>query len=120
MRPSAALRDALVAARLARDLPAFLRQTTTVDAASTRIGDHLPRREDRLIEALRVFTYARPASPYARLLRHAGCELGDVRALTRAEGVEGALRQLARSGVYLTYDEYKGRSSTVRGSATFQ
>jgi hypothetical protein len=35
----------------------------------------------------------------------------------RADGIEGALQTLLRQGVYLTVDEFKGRTPVVRGSA---
>jgi hypothetical protein len=57
--------------------------------------------------------------PYARLLREAGCELGDVAQLVHDEGVEGALSTLLRQGVYLIVDEFKGRRAVRRGSAIF-
>jgi hypothetical protein len=63
--------------------------------------------------------YERPGSPYARLLAHAGCEYGDVERLVEHEGLEGALADLARSGVYLTVDEFKGRRTVQRGSLSF-
>jgi hypothetical protein len=72
------------------------------------------------VELVERAAYRRPDSPYARLLRHAGCELGDLRALVARDGVEGALVRLAERGVYVTFDELKGRSPAVRGSARFQ
>lgn len=65
---------------------------------------------------LRHAVYARPASPYRALLGAAGCELGDIASLVRAEGVEGALGRLFQVGVYLTVDEFKARRPVVRGS----
>jgi hypothetical protein len=56
--------------------------------------------------------------PYRQLLRHVGCEYGDLERLVHREGVEGALTELCRRGVYLTVDEFKGRRPAVRGSAT--
>src|SRR5439155_16778687 len=52
-----------------------------------------------------------------RLLEYAGCEYGDLERLVRLEGVEGALEALSRRGVYLTVNEFKGRSPAIRGSA---
>ena len=49
-----------------------------------------------------------------------GCELGDLRALVQHEGVEGALEHLVQRGVYVTYDELKGRADAVRGSQRFR
>ena len=65
---------------------------------------------------LRHAVYARAESPYRALLAAAGCELGDAAGLLRTEGLEGALAQLFRAGVYLTVDEFRGRRPVVRGS----
>jgi hypothetical protein len=58
--------------------------------------------------------------PYRRLLEIAGCAPGDLEALVLREGVEGALEQLYRAGVYLTLDEFKGRCPVVRGGVTVE
>ena len=63
--------------------------------------------------------YANPSSPYLALLRHVGCEAGDLRALVSGEGLEEALTALAAQGVYVTFDELQGRREVVRGSARF-
>ena len=64
--------------------------------------------------------FRRPASLYGELVRAAGCEPGDFRRLLAREGVEGALTELARAGVYLSVEEFKGRRPVVRGSRTFE
>ena len=91
----------------------------TVEHARARVREGLARRDSRFLDLVERGVYRRPASPYARLLRHAGCELGDLRTLVTREGIEGALGQLAERGVYVTFDELKGRSSAVRGSSRF-
>jgi len=103
-------------ARLARDLPAYVRTPLTADAARARIGDQVQRREQRLVALVERAIYGYPSSPFLTLLRHAGCQFGDFRALIAAEGIEGGLRILADRGVYVTYDEMKGQHETVRGS----
>lgn len=113
------LRDDLVAgARLLSGLPQFLRRPVTLPEARRVLGQRLERREaDFLVRAQAI--YARPGSPYRRLLGHAGCQYGDLQALVGRDGLEGALRALCRQGVYLTSDELKGRRPVVRGSLTF-
>ncbi len=105
--------------RLGRDMPAFLRAPMTVDQARARVRECLAHRDSRFLDLAERAVYRCPASPYARLLRHAGCEPGDLRTLVARDGVEGALGQLAEQGVYVTFDELKGRAPAVRGSARF-
>jgi hypothetical protein len=102
--------------RLARDLRPWLAKRLTVPASQALVRDALPTREHRFLALARDVIYARPASPYFTLLRWAGCELGDLRALVESDGLEGALDTLAANGVYVTFDELKGRADIRRGS----
>ncbi len=111
--------DAATVLRLCRDLPRFLRSPIPIEAAGERIRQRLESRATRFLEMVERYVYGYPGSPYLRLLRMAGCELGDLRALVAREGVEGALTQLAAAGVYVTFEELKGRQPIVRGSTSF-
>ena len=112
-------RDGAMALRLARDLPRFLRTRHTFDGVRARVQERLARRQDRFLASAEGAIYGRPRSPYLALLRHAGCESGDLQALMAHEGIEGALTTLAQQGVYVTFDEFKGRREAIRGSARF-
>src|SRR5688500_2025717 len=103
-------------ARLPRDLPRYLRNPMNADQVRAGIASRLTGRPERLLATVEQTIYRNPRSPYLALLRMAGCELGDLRALVRREGVEGALQILADRGVYVTFDELKGRREVVRGS----
>jgi len=110
--------DIVVGARLASGLPRLFRNRLDLSVARQRVHESLRRRADAFLEQVRVGIYTNPSSPYRALVRHAGCEIGDVERLVREDGVEGALHRLYRSGVYLTIDEFKGRRPAVRGSTT--
>jgi hypothetical protein len=62
--------------------------------------------------------YGHPASPYRRLLEHAGVRYDDAAALVRGLGLEAGLEALYDKGVYVTIDEFKGRAPIVRGGLT--
>jgi hypothetical protein len=64
--------------------------------------------------------YGSPNSPYLKLLRHAGCDLSDLDRQVRRHGLEPTLAKLAGEGVYLTSDEFKGKSEVVRGKESFR
>jgi hypothetical protein len=114
----ATLADAAAAGRFLLGLPSFLRYR--VDPAGCRaiLARRLARRADDFLDLVGRTVFERPGNPYRALLRHAGCERGDLERLVRDEGLEGALRVLLRQGVYLTIDELKGRRPAVRGSLT--
>lgn len=111
------LDEAVLGARFALRLPPFLRRPVRRAEARTVLRGRLERREAALLGLARIL-YGVPAGPYAALLRRAGCEFGDLERLVARDGVEGALAQLFRAGVYLTIDEFKGRRPVVRGSTT--
>jgi len=105
--------------RLARDLVGFLRAPITADQAEGLVRARLARREESFLRMAGEMIYAHPRSPYRHLLRAAGCEYGDLAALVEREGLDGALTRLADAGVCVTFDEFKGREETVRGSQRF-
>jgi hypothetical protein len=108
--------DLRVAAGLARSVPRFLRNPLTVSDARRELASRLARREHDFLAFARDAIYGYASSIYRQLLRHAGCEPGDLERLVRQEGLEGALCELLASGVHLTVDEAKGRRPVVRGS----
>lgn len=103
-----------LAARYAVDLPRFLSTPVTTEEARRRISGALADRERSFLDLLERAVYARPVSPYARLLAHAGIELGDVQRLVDEEGVEGALERLHDAGVRVSLEEFKGRRPILR------
>lgn len=94
------LRFALGARRFCRDVETVPRALETVSA---RLRD----RERRLIEILQGAVFGRPRSPYAVLMRAAGCEPGDVEKLLVTDGVEDALETLRRAGVSVSFEEFR-------------
>ncbi|HEY7461073.1 MAG TPA: hypothetical protein VIC59_04285 [Gemmatimonadota bacterium] len=97
-------------------MPGILRRPVTLAEAHATLERRLAQREAAFLDILARSVYAYPESPYATLLRAAGCEYGDVRRLVEANGLEGALAELHVRGVYLTVEEFKGRRPAVRGS----
>ena len=108
-----------MAFRLGRDLPPFLQRRLTLEQARTQVRHRLSTREQRFLSSIDRLVYGVARSPYRHLLAHAGCERGDLHALVAREGLEGALSILAGQGVYVTFDEWKGRRIAERGSARF-
>lgn len=97
----------------------FLDERLTLEEAQRIIGDGVQRREERFFAKLQSAVFGNPKSPYRKLLEAAGCEYGDIQRLVKNDGLEAALRDLALAGVYVSYEEFKGRQAAVRGSRTF-
>jgi hypothetical protein len=98
----------------------FLARTLTPEEARARVERGLAQRDAIFLSTLERGVYAQPTSPYLRLLRHAGIELDDVRALVASVGLEGALGRLYDAGVFLSQAEAKARRPVRRGSLEFE
>ncbi|OGQ82368.1 MAG: hypothetical protein A3F90_05675 [Deltaproteobacteria bacterium RIFCSPLOWO2_12_FULL_60_19] len=105
---------------LAASLRRFFSDPITPQRAQEEIKALLAGREERFLELARTRIYARPGSPYLKLLRRAGCEYADLEGNVRRHGLEPTLERLAGEGVYLTAEEAKGKKDVVRGEQTFR
>lgn len=105
--------------RYAMGLPRFLRAKLTLADAEALVRDGMQRREANFLRLLQQGVFEHPRSPYAKLLRLARCEFGDAEALVRQKGLEGALLALRAAGVFVTFDELKGRAPIVRHGASW-
>jgi hypothetical protein len=101
-------------ARFPIALRRFLQHPLTLDEAKAIIRERMDHREESFLKLAERSIYGCPRSPYLALLKIAGCELGDLRGLVQRKGLEGALRELREAGVYVTYEEFKGRKPMVR------
>jgi hypothetical protein len=82
------------------------------------VSDRLAHREHNFLRIVERSIYGNPRSPYLALLRLAGCEYGDLERMVEQDGLGRALKTLRGSGVYVTYEEFRGRSPIVRGQTT--
>src|SRR5262249_40364160 len=98
----------------------FLRARVTLGRAEEEIKKRLHQRAERFLEVARTQIYNQLANPYLRLLKFAGCEYADLCNHVREHGLERTLERLAREGVYLTADEYKGKRDVVRAGESFR
>lgn len=79
----------------------------------------LGARDQRFLYLMKNAVYGHSSGPYLKLLKHAGCEYGDLEVLTHSAGMDKALYTLSEKGVFITHNEMKGREPVVRGSARF-
>ncbi len=110
--------DLLTGARFLKKLPGFLKKPWRLEEASAVLAGRFAGREANFLQAVKLLIFHNGASPYKKLLDLAGCEFGDIARLVEEDGLEGALKRLCRSGVYLTIEEFKGRRPAVRSGQT--
>src|SRR5262249_26953361 len=91
---------------------------SSVDCAAA-LRERLARREAHFLDRMLRAVYENVRSPYRPLLRDAGITLDDVRQSVHRHGLDGTLGVLRDAGVYLTFEEYKGRQALTRGSRSY-
>ncbi|HEX7588221.1 MAG TPA: hypothetical protein VF478_07895, partial [Anaerolineae bacterium] len=97
----------------------FLRHTLTLEQAKQIVRERMEHREENFLLIAERGIYGYPRSPYLPLLRSARCELDDLRVLVKQKGLEGALCELRETGVFFSFEEFKGRAPVVRRGLTF-
>lgn len=111
--------DVKMYGRFGFGLSRFLRHPITVHEAAAAIRRRMAERDSNFLRVLQrgIFEYQR--SPYLPLFRLAQCEAGDVADMVRRDGLEKTLLALREAGVYVTFEESKGRVPIVRGGKEF-
>ena len=110
--------EARAYARFLFGLPAFLRYRVSYEEARAIVQRRLREREANFLASVQHGILGNPRSPYLKLLQLAGCEFGDLVNSVRDRGLEGTLQQLRDAGVYITFEEFKGRKPIERGGCT--
>ena len=106
--------------RLAVELRSYLKNTITSEQCKTVISQRLRDREKNFLSLIETGIYQNSNSPYLQLLKFAGCELGDIKASVTKDGIETTLQHLLDNGVYIGWEEFKGKREIIRGSSHFQ
>ena len=112
--------DLVKYSRLALGLRGFLHGTVTLEESQQRLAERLRNREQNFLSLVQKGIYQNPKSPYLKLLELAGCQFGDIESGVNQEGIESTLQKLLAAGVYLSWEEFKGRKAVVRGGRQFQ
>ena len=108
------LADLKMYARFTFGLRGFLRHTISLEEAKAIVRQRIAERENNFIRLIKRGIFGFPKSPYLPLLKLAQCEMGDIENMLREKGLEGTLFALREAGVYVTYEEFKGREPMVR------
>lgn len=106
------------AAQFGAGLQHFFRQRLTVSQAQEIVCARLARRGENFLRLMERGVYGHAASPYRALLLNAGCEWQDLRECVNKAGLETTLQTLRDAGVYVTFEEFKGRAPLIRGGKT--
>jgi hypothetical protein len=106
------IREAQYYSRMALGVHRLLRQPLADPEGELCL--QLEQRAERFLDTARAVVFSCPSNPYFEMFRLAGCSFGDLETAVRKEGLEATLRRLAEAGVYLTHDEFKGKTPVIR------
>jgi hypothetical protein len=106
--------EAVYYSRMTLGIWDLLRQPVEADpVAALRL--QMAHREEHFLDLARRVVFANPQHPYHEMFRIAGCTWEDLADGVSRDGLEATLEKLAAAGVYLTHDEFKGKTPVVRG-----
>ncbi|MBN2060680.1 MAG: hypothetical protein JW882_09730 [Deltaproteobacteria bacterium] len=100
-------------------LRSYLRHTISLEEAQAIVKRRMTEREGNFLRLVEKGIFGYPSSPYLPLLKMAGCEMGDIRNMVKSKGLENTLLALHEAGVYITFEEFKGRKPIIREGKTF-
>jgi hypothetical protein len=100
-------------------LRSYLRNTASLEEVKTTILKQLANREANFIKILEINVFDYPQSPYLPLFKAAQITYADVEKMVAEQGLETTLEELYDAGVYITFEEFKGRVPIKRGAVEF-
>lgn len=86
-----------------------------IDLARSVLRTRIAAREENFLCLAEKGIFRYPASPYLPLLEARHISFSDLRAWVGREGLEAALGRLKEEGIYITVDEFKGKTPLRRG-----
>jgi len=98
----------------------FLNRPISFREAQDAIRGRLEQREKNFLRFVKQCIYDTRSSPYLPLLRRARWDYDDIVSETRSCGIEGVLKRLKDSGVWVSFEEFKGRKAICRGGERYQ
>ena len=107
------LREIDYYARMAYGVYQWLHYPPIRDHAAL-LAEQMAQRESRFLDLARRIVFSNPQHPYHQMFRLAGCGYEDLARSVGSQGLEAALSSLAAQGVFLTHDEFKGKTPIVR------
>ena len=102
-----------------RQVDQFMDKPILIDECKQYVEDSMQKREENFLYTVKELIYGYKNNPYRMLLDNAHIAFSDVQAITKQEGIEGALQILKDEGVYITFEEFKGRKITKRNGKEF-
>ena len=100
----------------AAEIRSFVRSPITLEDAKQTIIQQLENREANFLKILKSHVFEYPSSPYLPLFRAANLTHSDVEKMLGKNSLEDSLEILHDEGIYVTFEEIKGRTPLKRGN----
>ena len=107
------IQEAVYYSRMVLGIRQLLRQPVVADPLAA-LRWNLEHREEHFLCLARRIVFSNPRHPYCEMFRMAGCSAEDLASEVGGNGLERTLEKLYEAGVYLTHDEFKGKTPLVR------
>jgi len=91
----------------------FLHTPPIADPEAT-IRRNLAQRDSNFLSLVERGVFQNPDSPYHAMFQLAGCSFEELSAEVERHGLDPTLVRLRHAGVYLTHDEFKGKTPILR------
>lgn len=95
-------------------LRGYLDDKITLEDAKATIIHQVAHREENFLSTLKANIFEYPRSPYLALFKWANIIYSDVERMVAKQGLEATLEELFEAGVYVEFEEVKGRKSIIR------
>jgi phenylacetate-coenzyme A ligase PaaK-like adenylate-forming protein len=97
-------------------LRGFLRHTVKIEEIKTKFIEQSANREGTFLQTLKTNVFDYPRSPYLPLFNQANLTYSDVEKMVKQQGLDQTLDSLYDAGIYVTFEEFKGRVPLKRGN----
>jgi len=98
----------------------FLNKTIFLEECQGLIKKGMENREENFFFYIRNLIYNQKRNPYLELLKLSHISYEDVEKMVAQEGIEGTLQLLKEEGIYITFEEFKGKKETRRKGDVFK
>lgn len=98
----------------------FLNETISLAECQQLIKRGIENREDNFLFCIRNLIYNQKRNPYLELLRLSRISYEDVKKMVAQEGIEDTLQLLKEEGIYITFEEFKGKKEVRRKGGVFK
>jgi hypothetical protein len=115
----AAFKDIKKYYRFCAGMRKFLAHRVSLEESRSTITKRMEMRGKLFLNLVEKAIYGNPKSPYLKLLELGGYKLQDIIDLVERTGIEKTLERLFQDGVYVSFDEFKGRTKVTRGGKVF-